>query len=101
MKDFPRKSKMSLIVLGIETSCDETAAAVVTKEGAILSNIVFSQIKDHVPFGGVIPEVSAPKHLSALRHIVLEGMSQTGISFDQADGVAATCGPGMIGGVLE
>ena len=100
MKDFPRKSKMSLIVLGIETSCDETAAAVVTKEGAILSNIVFSQIKDHVPFGGVIPEVSARNHLSALRHIVLEAMSQSGISFDQLDGVAATCGPGLIGGVL-
>ena len=89
-----------MIILGIETSCDETAASLVTGEGEILSNIILSQIEDHADFGGVIPEVSARSHLSALRHVISEAMKQSQISFDQLGGVAATCGPGLIGGVL-
>lgn len=100
MGSFSRKSNMSLIVLGIETSCDETAAAVVREDGSILSNIVLSQIKEHSPFGGVIPEISARNHLVALRHVLEEAMNQSGTSFDRLDGVAATCGPGLIGGVM-
>ena len=91
---------MSLLVLGIETSCDETAAAVVTEEGEILSNIVLSQVKEHSLFGGVIPEISARNHLQALQAVVRESLNQSEISWDSLDGVAATCGPGLIGGVL-
>lgn len=91
---------MSLVVLGIETSCDETAAAVVTEEGTILSNVVLSQIKEHSPFGGVIPEISARNHLQVLKSVIKEALIQSTISWDDLDGIAATCGPGLIGGVL-
>jgi N6-L-threonylcarbamoyladenine synthase len=100
MRNIIGKRYMPLRVLGIETSCDETAAAVVTEEGAILSNIVFSQIKDHARFGGVIPEISARNHLEVLRQTVEKALKQANISFNQLDAIAATCGPGLIGGVL-
>ena len=89
-----------MIVLGIETSCDETAAAVVTEGRRILANEVFSQIEDHRPFGGVVPEVAARAHLELIDGVVDRAMEKSGVTLDDLDGVAATGGPGLIGGVL-
>lgn len=95
-----------MIVLGIETSCDETAAAVVrdgdslSGPGEILSNVVFSQIEDHAPFGGVVPEIAARAHLEALDGVIDKAMQQSGTSFDNLDAVAVTAGPGLAGGLI-
>ena len=89
-----------MIVLGIETSCDETAAAVVAGDRRILANEVFSQIEDHRPFGGVVPEVAARAHLELIDGVVDRAMEKSGVTLDDLDGVAVTGGPGLIGGVL-
>lgn len=89
-----------MIVLGIETSCDETAAAVVDDARRIRSNVVLSQIDEHRPFGGVVPEVAARAHLEHVDRIIAEAMQGAGVKFTDLDCVAATAGPGLIGGVL-
>src|SRR5216683_3928845 len=93
-----------MIVLGIETTCDETAAAVVERfedgRGAILSNIVLSQVSEHAAFGGVVPEIAARAHVEALDIIIAKAMAEAGRTFAHLDGVAAAAGPGLIGGVL-
>ena len=92
------------LVLGIETTCDETAAAVVERHGdgsgRRLSNIVRSQIAEHAPFGGVVPEIAARAHVDLLDGIVAGAMREAGIGFDKLSGVAAAAGPGLIGGVI-
>ena len=88
------------IVLGIETSCDETAAAVVSSDGRILANIIASQVDDHRIHGGVVPEVAARAHLSLIDAVVSQAMTQAEISYEDLTSVAATGGPGLIGGVL-
>ncbi len=87
-------------ILGIETSCDETGVAVVTDKREVLSHLVLSQIDTHQVFGGVVPEIAARAHLDHLDHLIGEAMKQAGLDFTQLDGVAATCGPGLIGGVM-
>ena len=87
-------------VLGIETSCDETAAAVVAADGTILSNVVLSQLDDHRPYGGVVPEIAARAHIHHLTGLIDEAMADAGCAFDDLAGVAATSGPGLIGGVM-
>ncbi|MFQ5765452.1 MAG: tRNA (adenosine(37)-N6)-threonylcarbamoyltransferase complex transferase subunit TsaD, partial [Rhodospirillales bacterium] len=89
-----------MIVLGIETSCDETAAAVVDDERRILADEVLSQLDDHRPFGGIVPEVAARAHLELIDGLVARAMEDAGAGFDDIDAVAATAGPGLIGGVL-
>jgi len=93
-----------MIVLGIETSCDETAAALVERHddgsGAILSDIVLSQVADHAAFGGVVPEIAARAHVEALDGVVRAALDKAGRTFAEIDAVAATAGPGLIGGVL-
>ena len=93
-----------MLILGIETTCDETAAAVVSRSddgrGRILSNIVLSQISEHAEFGGVVPEIAARAHVEALDRIIAKAMSEAQISFEALDGVAAAAGPGLIGGVI-
>ncbi|MAF94399.1 MAG: tRNA (adenosine(37)-N6)-threonylcarbamoyltransferase complex transferase subunit TsaD [Rhodospirillaceae bacterium] len=89
-----------MIVLGIETSCDETAAAVVDGDGRILADEVLSQIDDHRPFGGIVPEVAARAHLELIDGIVDRAMGRAGVEFSDLDAVAATGGPGLIGGLL-
>jgi N6-L-threonylcarbamoyladenine synthase len=90
-----------MLVLGIETSCDETAAAVVS-DGApyIRSNVVFSQIAEHRPYGGIVPEVAARAHLTHLDPVIERALEEAGIGFDELDAVVATGGPGLIGGVI-
>lgn len=91
-------------VLGIETSCDETAAAVVERtasgEARILSNIVRSQFEEHAAFGGVVPELAARSHVSHLDGIIARAAADAGIALSDIDAIAATAGPGLIGGVL-
>jgi N6-L-threonylcarbamoyladenine synthase len=93
-----------MIVLGIETTCDETAAAVVERSedgrGKILSNIVLSQVNEHAAFGGVVPEIAARAHVEALDLIIAKAMQQAGYGYEAIDGVAAAAGPGLIGGVI-
>lgn len=86
-------------ILGIETSCDETAAAVVTDKKEILSNLVLSQM-EHAPYLGVVPEIAARAHLEHLDALVNAAMKKAGLNFSELDAVAATAGPGLIGGVL-
>ena len=93
-----------MLVLGIETTCDETAAAVVERSadglGHILSNIVLSQVSEHAEFGGVVPEIAARAHVEALDHIIAGAMAEAQVSFADLDGIAAAAGPGLIGGVI-
>ncbi|MGE0260794.1 MAG: tRNA (adenosine(37)-N6)-threonylcarbamoyltransferase complex transferase subunit TsaD [Alphaproteobacteria bacterium] len=93
-----------MVVLGIETTCDETAAAVVERpqagSGRILSNVVLSQMEEHAAFGGVVPEIAARAHVEALDVIIARAMQEAGKSFDELDGIAAAAGPGLIGGVI-
>ncbi len=89
-----------MIVLGVETSCDETAAAVVRDDRAVLSNLVLSQLEEHRPYGGVVPEIAARSHLDQIDGLVGRAMREAELGFDALDGVAATGGPGLIGGVL-
>jgi N6-L-threonylcarbamoyladenine synthase len=92
------------LVLGIETTCDETAAAVIARapdgSGNILSNIVRSQIEEHARFGGVVPEIAARAHVDLLDGIIDCAMKEAGIGFAELSGVAAAAGPGLIGGVI-
>jgi N6-L-threonylcarbamoyladenine synthase len=89
-----------MIVLGIETSCDETAAAVVTDARVIRASLVLSQLEQHRPFGGVVPEIAARAHLDHLDRLVGEALDQAGVGLAELDGIAATGGPGLIGGVI-
>jgi len=93
-----------MTILGIETSCDETAAAIVRRtadgQAEILSNVVLSQTEDHAAYGGVVPEIAARAHVTHLDGIVAEALKQAGISWGDLNGVAATAGPGLIGGVI-
>jgi N6-L-threonylcarbamoyladenine synthase len=104
MQGFKLDSETPMLVLGIETTCDETAAAVIERQGDgsghILSNIVHSQITEHAPFGGVVPEIAARAHVDLLDGIIGRAMTQAGIGFEQLSGVAAAAGPGLIGGVI-
>ncbi len=91
-------------VLGIETTCDETAAAVVERaedgRGKILSNIVLSQVSEHAAFGGVVPEIAARAHVEVLDAIIAKAMGEARVDFDRIDGIAVAAGPGLIGGVI-
>jgi N6-L-threonylcarbamoyladenine synthase len=91
-------------LLGIETSCDETAAGIVERDdagcGRILSNIIRSQLAEHAPYGGVVPELAARAHVSHLDHIIARASAEAAVPLSDVDAIAATAGPGLIGGVL-
>src|SRR5690348_9137445 len=93
-------------VLGIETSCDETAVAIVEAPagsapvGKILANVVYSQMTEHRRFGGVVPEIAARAHLERLDGLVAEALAEAKLDLCDLDGIAATGGPGLIGGVM-
>jgi len=88
-----------MIILGIESSCDETAAALVNDERKILGQALLSQ-KEHIAFGGVVPEIAARSHLEHIDAIIDDACRQAGVKLDEIDGVAAASGPGLIGGVV-
>jgi N6-L-threonylcarbamoyladenine synthase len=87
-------------ILGIESSCDETAAAVLAPDGRILAERVLSQIADHAAFGGVVPEIAARAHLAVLDAMVKDALREAGLGFANLGAIAATAGPGLIGGLL-
>jgi N6-L-threonylcarbamoyladenine synthase len=88
------------LILGIETSCDETAAAVVTRDGRILSNVVSSQAELHARFGGVVPEVASRRHLELVLPVLKEALAEADSSFESVEAVAVTQGPGLVGALL-
>src|SRR5271156_2761989 len=87
-------------ILGIESSCDETAAAVVADGREILSSVVASQIDIHRKYGGVVPELASREHLRAIVPVVREALAQAGLAWNDLDAVAATSGPGLAGSLL-
>ncbi|MSO64517.1 MAG: tRNA (adenosine(37)-N6)-threonylcarbamoyltransferase complex transferase subunit TsaD [Alphaproteobacteria bacterium] len=89
-----------MIVLGIETSCDETAAAVVRDDRTILASVVRSQLDEHRPYGGIVPEIAARAHVELLDALIAQTMTKAGVRFRDLDGIAATAGPGLIGGLM-
>ena len=93
-----------LTVLGLETSCDETAASVVRLtprgEATVLSSVVHSQIDDHAAYGGVVPEIAARSHVEMIGEVTRRAMDEAGLGYEALDGVAATAGPGLVGGVM-
>jgi len=88
------------VILGIETSCDETASAVVTGEGLVASSIVSSQADLHAPFGGVVPEVASRRHLELVAPVVRAALDGAGVTLDEVERVAVTQGPGLVGALL-
>ena len=88
------------MILGIETSCDETAAAVVTNDGHVLSSVVSSQADLHARYGGVVPEVASRRHLELVAPVVRETLEAAGVSLDRVERVAVTQGPGLVGALL-
>ena len=94
------RNQADIVILGVETSCDETSAAIVKNGGQILSNVVLSQIDDHALFGGVIPEMASRKHLEAIIPVVDEALRKSGAVLDDIDAVAVTYGPGLVGALL-
>ena len=92
-----------MVVLGIETSCDESAAAVVALTAAgpkILSNLIHSQLAEHMPYGGIVPEIAARAHLDHLDPLISRALAEAGVILGEVDGVAAAAGPGLIGGLI-
>src|SRR5215204_5115514 len=89
-----------MLVLGIESSCDETAAAVVRDGREIVSSVIASQIDMHKPWGGVVPELASREHLKKIDSIVEQAVFEAGISMSDIDAVAVTQGPGLIGSLL-
>ncbi len=88
------------IILGIETSCDETAAAVTSGGHTILSSVVWSQVATHHPYGGVVPELASRKHMEKIVPVVEKALADSGTDSNSIDGVAVTCGPGLVGALL-
>ncbi|MCR5719063.1 MAG: tRNA (adenosine(37)-N6)-threonylcarbamoyltransferase complex transferase subunit TsaD, partial [Lachnospiraceae bacterium] len=87
-------------ILGIETSCDETAAAVVENGREILSNVIYSQIDLHTEFGGVVPEIASRKHVEKISHVVSKALSDANLTLNDIDAIAVTYGPGLVGALL-
>ena len=97
-----RPLSKGLLVLGIETSCDETAVAVVgdRPHPAIRANLIRSQLEEHGPFGGVVPEIAARAHLDHLADLVRRALVEAELGIGDLDGIAAAAGPGLIGGLI-
>ncbi len=89
-----------ILTLGIESSCDETSVAVVKNGREVLSNIINSQIKIHEKFGGVVPEIASRNHIEAISDVTKKALEEAGITFNDIDNIACTCGPGLVGALL-
>lgn len=89
-----------IIILGIESSCDETSCAIVKNGREVLSNVINTQIKIHEKFGGVVPEIASRNHVEAISDVVKEALKEANVTFDDIDAVACTYGPGLVGALL-
>ena len=87
-------------ILAIESSCDETAAAVVENGRKVLSNVISTQIDIHTLYGGVVPEIASRKHLERINQVVKEALKQASVTLEEIDAVAVTYGPGLVGALL-
>ena len=96
----PSSTTRAKVVLGIETSCDETAVALVDAERHVLAEALFSQLEQHAPFGGVVPEIAARAHVEILDRLIVQVMTEAKQDFGDLAGIAATAGPGLIGGLI-
>ena len=94
------QEKKDVLILAIETSCDETAAAVVKNGRDILSNIIYTQIKLHTVFGGVVPEIASRKHIEKINPVIEAALEEARVTLDDIDAVAVTYGPGLVGALL-
>ncbi|EHL2515115.1 tRNA (adenosine(37)-N6)-threonylcarbamoyltransferase complex transferase subunit TsaD, partial [Listeria monocytogenes] len=92
--------KKNTLILGIESSCDETAASVVKNGNEIISSVVASQIESHKRFGGVVPEIASRHHVEQITLVIEEALKQANVTMDDLDGVAVTEGPGLVGALL-
>jgi len=95
-----KNRKIMMLVLGIESSCDETAASVVLDGRTMLSNVIASQIDIHRKYGGVVPEIASRKHVEAIIPVILDALEKAEVSLDKIEGIAVTCGPGLVGSLL-
>lgn len=89
-----------MLVLGIESSCDETAAAVVRDGEKLLSNVIASQIRVHSKYGGIVPEIASRKHIEAIVPVILQALDDAAVTLDDIEGIAVTRGPGLVGSLL-
>ena len=89
-----------ITILAIETSCDETAAAVVRNGREVLSNIIYSQIDLHTVYGGVVPEIASRKHIEKINQVIKEAIKKSGLTLDELDAIGVTYGPGLVGALL-
>ena len=87
-------------ILAIESSCDETAAAVVENGRKVLSNVISTQIDIHTLYGGVVPEIASRKHLERINQVVKEALKQASVTLEDIDAIAVTYGPGLVGALL-
>ena len=94
------EKQKNAVILAIESSCDETAAAVVRNGREVLSNIISSQIDLHTLYGGVVPEIASRKHIERINQVIEESLSEAGMSLEDMDAVAVTYGPGLVGALL-
>ncbi len=85
-----------IVVLGIETSCDETAVAIVKNGREVLANVINSQIEIHKKYGGVVPEIASRKHLEAISYVTMEALNEADMNFEDIDLIACTYGPGLV-----
>lgn len=95
-----QQNNEDVLILAIESSCDETAASVVKNGREVLSNIIFTQIALHTQFGGVVPEIASRKHIEKINQVIEEALSQAGVTLKEITAVAVTCGPGLVGALL-
>ncbi|MCI7813750.1 MAG: tRNA (adenosine(37)-N6)-threonylcarbamoyltransferase complex transferase subunit TsaD [Lachnospiraceae bacterium] len=92
--------KKDILILGIESSCDETAASVVKNGRDVLSNVISSQIELHKLYGGVVPEIASRKHIEKINQVIEEALQQAGVTLDEIDAIGVTYGPGLVGALL-
>ena len=93
-------NRKDILILGIETSCDETAASVVKNGRTILSNIISSQIDIHTLYGGVVPEIASRKHIERINYVIEEALNQANTTLEEIDAIGVTYGPGLVGALL-
>ena len=89
-----------ILILAVESSCDETAAAVVRNGREVLSNIISSQIALHTQFGGVVPEIASRKHIEKINQVIEAALLEAGVTLDDLDAIGVTYGPGLVGALL-
>ena len=94
------EEKKDVLILGIESSCDETAASVVKNGRTVLSNVISSQTELHKLYGGVVPEIASRKHIEKINQVITEALEEANVTLDDLDAIAVTYGPGLVGALL-